>query len=408
MNKIKVLHINTFDSYGGAAQVANDLISCTQTQNSFLVKYKKTDRDLVIAFTNKNFIDLLFLLIDKLRSLFGIMNPIRFKLGLGDSLNGTYKKLLKIKEYREADIVHLHNIHGGYFDITALVKIAKEKKLVWTLHDMWMMTGGEAATFDNDNYKYGVAQTPFGNNYPLLNPYFDKRDYYMKKKKKIYQQIAKSLHVVPVSYWIERSLRQSYVYENNIAVKTIQNGTNLSIFSNQNLRHWKKPRILFFNFESPFKGSHLFAAILKKIQPEFDLLLIGNKIEGIAPIHYSDFIHSRTKLAEIYNQADILVFPSLAESLPITVLEAMACGVCIVGSDIGGIPEILDEQYAYVFRSGNSEHLLTKINSALMNLEETRQKGLHGEKIVQEKFDLKNCALQYEKLYAEILGDTHR
>jgi glycosyltransferase involved in cell wall biosynthesis len=406
MENIKVLHINTLDSYGGAAQVANDLISSTHTQNSFVVRYKTTGRDHVIAFTKFNLLDVIFLFVDKIRSMIGLRSSIRIKLGLGDALNSTYRKLSKLKEYREADIIHLHNIHGGFFDLNALIKIAKEKKIVWTLHDMWIMTGGEAYTFDNDNYKSGIAETPFSNYYPLSNPYFDRRTFYMKKKKKVYQLIAKSLKVVPVSYWLERSLRQSFVYDNNVEVKTIVNGINLSIFKNADKRQWKKPRILFFNLDSPFKGSYLFLEILKKIQHNFDLLLIGSKIARVEPLLYFDFVKSRTELADIYNQADILVFPSLAECFPLTILEAMACGICVIASDVGGIPEMLKNDYGYLFKSGNADDLLHKVDAALENTDALRQMGKKAEQVALEKFDLSKCARQYEDLYAELIKKT--
>jgi|GEM_PF-6060177 len=406
MRKIKVLHINTLDSYGGAAQVANDLIANTDAANSLAVKYKLTDRKEVISLSRMNLLDLLFLVVDKIRSMMGIRTPIRVKLGIGIMFNGTYWKLKRLKEYQEADVVHLHNIHGAYFDLNALLKIAKEKKIVWTLHDMWIMTGGEAYTFDNENYKLGIAQTPFINYYPLSDPYFDLRSYYLKKKKSIYQTISGSMTVVPVSHWLEKNFKQSYVYNDQIQVKTIHNGINLGIFSNKSLRTWKKTRILFFNNDNPFKGSYLFTDILKSITSDFDLMLIGDKIDGVTPFRHYDFIESRSQLAEIYNETDILIFPSLAEAFGLTVCEAMICGACVIASDTGGIPEILTNEFGYLFKSGDSQDLLRVINESLQNLDDTRKKGLLSEKLVREKFDLKFCAREYEKLYGELMNES--
>jgi len=406
MRKIKILHFNTLDSYGGAAQVANDLISHTDTENSLAVKFKLTDRKEVIRLSRKNILDILFLFVDKIRSMMGIRTPIRVKLGIGILFNGTFAQIRKLKEYKEADIVHLHNIHGAYFDLSALLKIAREKKIVWTLHDMWIMTGGEAYTFDNENYKLGIATTPFINYYPLSDPYFDLRSYYLKKKKSVYRTIASSLTVVPVSYWLEQNFKQSYVYNDQIQVKTIHNGINLEIFSNKSLRTWKKTRILFFNTDNPFKGSYLFTNIMHQIVSEFDLILVGDKIKDVTPFRHYDFIESRSQLAEIYNETDILIFPSLAEAFGLTVCEAMICGVCVIASDTGGIPEILTAEFGYLFKSGDSQDLLRAINESLKNLEDTRKKGLLSEKLVREKFDLDFCVHAYEKLYAEILNES--
>jgi glycosyltransferase involved in cell wall biosynthesis len=404
IRQINVLHVNTLDTTGGAAQVANDLIEHTHTHNSFVVGFKTSERPNVIVFRNTTFVDFLLLAVDKIRSLFRIHTSIRIKLGLNDMWNGTYSKLKKMKAYQEADVVHLHNIHGGFFDLDALPHIAREKKIVWTLHDMWMLTGGEAYTFDNDNFKLGIAETPFTSYYPLSDPYVDRRKQNLDKKKKVYQAIATSTCVVPVSYWLERCVRQSYVFENNIKVQTIFNGVNLSVFRNRRERDWKRPRVLFFNSNNPFKGSHLFREIEGAVSQPFDLNLIGDTLPGREPRLRHQFISSRQQLADIYNQSDILVFPSLAENLALTVIEAMACGVCVIASDAGGIPEILQNDYGYLFRVGDSSHLLEKLNLALSDTAGTRSKGLQAEKVAREKFDLSRCAAEYEQLYLTLLN----
>ena len=86
-----------------------------------------------------------------------------------DNFNFTYSKLKKIKEYQAAQIIHLHNIHGGYFDLNDLRKIAKEKIIVWTLHDMWAITGGESYIMDDENFNgkmdysfLGIPKEGFG------------------------------------------------------------------------------------------------------------------------------------------------------------------------------------------------------------------------------------------------------
>ena len=403
IQQVQVLHVNTLDTTGGAAQVANDLIEHTRSRNSFVVGFKTSKRSNVIVFRNSTVVDFLLLVIDKIRSWLGMHTSIRIKLGLNDMWNGTYSKLKKMKAYREADVVHLHNIHGGFFDLSALPHIAREKKIVWTLHDMWMLTGGEAYTFDNDNFKLGIAETPFTSYYPLSDPYVDRRKHNLNTKKQVYQAIATSTCVVPVSYWLERCVRQSYVFENNIKVQTIFNGVNLSIFQNRQERNWLRPRVLFFNSNNPFKGSSLFREIEQSIAQPFDLNLIGDALPGREPRLHYQFISSRQQLADIYNQSDIMVFPSLAENLALTVIEAMACGVCVVASNAGGIPEILQNDYGYLFRVGDSGDLLDKLGRALKDPAETRSKGLLAEKVAKEKFDLARCAAEYEQLYLKLL-----
>ena len=49
--------------------------------------------------------------------------------------------LIRSKLFRQADIVHLHNLHGGYFNLWSLPLLSALKPTVWTLHDMQALTG---------------------------------------------------------------------------------------------------------------------------------------------------------------------------------------------------------------------------------------------------------------------------
>jgi len=82
----------------------------------------------------------------------------------------------------------------------------------------------------------------------------------------------------------------------------------------------------------------------------------------------------------------------------------MACGICVIGSDAGGTPDILNDSTGYIFESNNAMDLLDKINIALSDIETCRKKGLVAEKIVRENFSMENTCIKYLELYSEILG----
>jgi len=63
---------------------------------------------------------------------------------------------------------------------------------------------------------------------------------------------------------------------------------------------------------------------------------VQEKVMLKAPVPYDD-------LPKIYNNADILVVPSLYDNSPYTCLEAMSCGVPVVGTSAGGMPEYIDD-----------------------------------------------------------------
>ena len=399
---IKVLHINTSDTIGGASQVAFGLVHNIDADCVLAVMKKESKSNKVIQLP-QNFLDKIFLTIDKVIWKLGYKKSIKNILSISDQFNFTFSKLRKMKEYKEANIIHLHNIHGNYFDLSALRKIASEKYIVWTLHDMWIMTGGEAYTFKNDNYKKGIGETPYVDVYPLLNPLIDRRQHFIELKKKIYGDIADKLTLVPVSHWIEDCIKSAYVYNNRMNIRLNYNGINLSIFKNYKKRNWTKPRILFFNNESAFKGSPLFLNILNRLNEDYDLTIIGEPLKINVNYNYIKYIDNPRYLNEIYNDVDLLVFPSLAENFPLTLLEALACGVFKIASDVGGIPEVLDNASGYLFKSGDEEDLLNKINHALKNLAESRDKADEASRNV-ENFSLEKNCNGYLSIYKHILS----
>lgn len=93
--------------------------------------------------------------------------------------------------------------------------------------------------------------------------------------------------------------------------------------------------------------------------------LLNEKIKGLDLLDYCCYLGPKThqELNELYNQADLMIFPTmLYESLGLVGIEAMACGCPVIGSNIGCLPEyIKDGITGFLFESGNSHELAEKI-----------------------------------------------
>lgn len=435
---MKILHINTYDKGGGAEQFAFDFVQYDFNKldeiidTKLLVKRKKTDSNKV-EILPRPFLSHSLEKIDK-----GFHKLIKHTffsdLSVLKKLHFTFENLQKNEFYQTADIIHLHNIHYDFFDLNDLIKIAKQKPIIWTLHDMWAMTGGEAYTFDNENFKKGIGKTPYKAFHPLLNPIIDRRQSYLEQKKQIYAIIneleGKEKHnfvFVPVSNWLKECLENAYVYPNkkekevnNISIQTIQNGIDTTIFKNLNQRNWNTKRILFFNSDNPYKGAALFETLLPQLNQDktthFELFVVGKELSKTVLDFFSSNskikithlkpIYDREKMNELYNSVDILVFPSRAENFSLLVLEAMAAGVFIIGSSAGGIKEQLAEQRGVLFENGNQNDLLEKLNLVLnMPLEELREKGKTASLFVKENWNVEKMRTKYIKLYYKTLNN---
>jgi glycosyltransferase involved in cell wall biosynthesis len=397
---MNVLYINTFDIAGGAEQICFELFN-SHKPSAMLVKNKFSDKIDVQPFPIYTR-DKVFFSIDQVLFRYGVKNRLKSKLFIADQLNQTYKKLSSLEVYKNADIVHLHNIHGGYFDLSSLEQIAKDKKIVWTLHDMWALTGGESYTFENDNFKRGIGKTPFIDVQPLNMPLIDRRQAFIEKKKRLYEMLGNRLTFVAISEWMERNIRESYVYNNNVNISRIDNGYDDTIFFNRHLDKGKKPKILFFNSSQLYKGSKVFTSIINDFVNLADITNIGKpvSIEGVKDV---PFTTNRKQIADHYNQHDIFILPSLAESFSLVALEAMACGMCVIASNAGALPERIAPATGYLFSVSDSEDLKTKINIALSDLEKTREIGYVASNHVRGLSVIKMVE-KYESLYRSLLA----
>ena len=93
--------------------------------------------------------------------------------------------------------------------------------------------------------------------------------------------------------------------------------------------------------------------------------LLEKKIKELDLLEYCSYLGPKThqEINELYNQADVMIFPTmLYESLGLVGLEAMACGCPVIGSNIGCLPEyVKDGITGFLFESGNSHKLVDKI-----------------------------------------------
>lgn len=115
----------------------------------------------------------------------------------------------------------------------------------------------------------------------------------------------------------------------------------------------------------------------KHDNPEFELELhiIGGSLSSDIEVKFSNedfiiqhgFIGNKDKLYDIINSFDIYVQPSFTEGLPRSVIEAMSCGLPSLGSNVGGIPEIVNTEL--LFKAGDSKKLSEIISKLLNNSE---------------------------------------
>jgi len=130
----------------------------------------------------------------------------------------------------------------------------------------------------------------------------------------------------------------------------------------------------------------------RKLVDEFGL---SNKVDFVGAIEY----HQMPKFLE---SLDIAVMPSTcnAESFGVAALEASATGLPVVGTKVGGIPEVItDEVTGYLAENKNAKEV-AKYLMLLIDQRELRNKmGLAGRKMVEEKYSWQSCLFSMQQLY---------
>ena len=112
-------------------------------------------------------------------------------------------------------------------------------------------------------------------------------------------------------------------------------------------------------------------------------------------------------LLKYYASSDIFVLPSInlnghTETLGVVLLEAMACGTPVIGSNVGGIPDIIKDGYnGFLVSEKSPEDLADKIIELLSNKELAEEFATNGLKTVQEKFSWISVTERFIEVYEE-------
>lgn len=112
------------------------------------------------------------------------------------------------------------------------------------------------------------------------------------------------------------------------------------------------------------------------------------------------------RMPQIYQAGDISVLPSLAEATSIAGLESLACGTPLIGTKVGGIPEIIEDGRNGILVPPENPEALAQALQDLLNQKDTLAfMGLEARNIVQQKFSWPIIARQVLEVYYEVLAE---
>lgn len=114
----------------------------------------------------------------------------------------------------------------------------------------------------------------------------------------------------------------------------------------------------------------------------------------------------RKALVELYRRADVFVTATTWEGMPNTVLEAMACGLPVVGTRASGLTELVrDGVNGYLVDTHDVAELTTRLAELIDNPYERQRMGKESRKIAEQEFAWETIAEQYELIYQRLLAE---
>jgi len=302
-----------------------------------------------------------------------------------------------------ASVVNLHWTAFGAASIAQMGRINAPS--VWTLHDMWVLGGGE--------HYYGSGKEDVNGTWVL------------KRKRKHW--VSPQILVSP-SRWLRDRAAESPVV-NDWPIYVVPNPIDLDTFCPQEAARAKvslgldpaNPTILFAltnDLNDPRKGADLLAGALQKLpakwgekSPTLQVAILGHANAPAHwpalpfPTHWLGRTFEDEKVATAYAAADVVAVPSRMDNLPQVATEAGACGRPVVAFDVGGLPDIVEHrQTGYLARPEDAEDFAQGLHWVVTNPHVSLELGQEARRKAERAWSYSSVSTQYQSIYREAIA----
>lgn len=436
---MRILAVNTMDRSGGAEKIASDLVS----------HFRQAGHSSTLAVGRKRG-GIADILIPQERN-YRPQNQFapapadkekrdwEYSQGIEDfNFPGTWD-LLSLGS-KGLDLLHLHNLHGGYFDLRALPWLSNQLPTIITLHDAWLTSGHCAHSLGCRRWLSGCGDCPDLEIYPSIP--VDGTAFNWKRKNEIVSN--SNLHIVTPSKWLMDKLKSSVLWPHFLSTKVIPNGVDTTVYlpgSKQEARNQlglPNNSVILLSVlnvikNNPFKD---FDANLRVInwlskryldKPIFWICLgskgptteIGNATGVFVP--YQD---NEKVLATFYRAADIFLHLARADTFPTVNLEALSCGCPVASTTVGGIPEQVnsilplpdknqtasneDSATGILVKPGDDKELVNQLSFLLSSPDLIQTLGKNASEDAKRRFNINLTVKNYLDWFAKILNTQSR
>ena len=414
---MRVLIVNTSERTGGAAVAASRLMKALNNNGvkaKMLVRDKESDSLTVVGLPKSPMLHWYFLW-ERL-VIFCRLHFSRKHLFEIDIAN-TGSDITKLREFQEADVIHLHWINQGMLSLNGICKILRSgKPVVWTMHDIWPATGICHLTLGCHYFVNRCANCKYlpggGGSNDLASRIWQKKQQ---------MQVDENIYYVACSRWLESEAKTSALLKGQ-KITSIPNPIDTHIYKKGSKEEARqrlglpldKKLILFASqrVTNENKGMSYLIEACRQLSDLCEVVILGGhaeEVEAQLPMkaYPLGYVNEEQRIVDVYNAADVFVLPSLSENLPNTIMEAMACGVPCVAFKVGGIPEEIDHlKNGYVAAYRDAEDLAKGIAWVLeeADYESLSQQAVHK---VMQCYSQRSVAVKYLEVYQQAMAFKH-
>ena len=250
----------------------------------------------------------------------------------------------------DPDVINLHWVTNGFLSIEQIGRI--DRPIVWSLYDMWPFSGTEHYGSLPERTDSGYRTT----NRPAGDTGFDLDRWAWERKRKNW---LNPMHVVAASRWLEERAHASALMR-QWPIERIPHAIDPGVFCRGDTAEARtrwglephQPTIAFLasaGLSDHRKGGDVLLEALQQLrdqESEAQVVIVGpgtsNQATGLSNIRWIPEVRRNSELQSLYAAASVVAVPSREDTLPLVALEAHMCGVPVVASDIGGLPDAIE------------------------------------------------------------------
>jgi glycosyltransferase involved in cell wall biosynthesis len=320
--------------------------------------------------------------------------------------------------FQKVDIIHLQLIHAeSFFSLLNLPIISTKKKVIWTLHDPWLLSGHCVHSLDCDRWLTGCGDCPDLN---LSIPVKRDTTALMWKFKHWIMHHA-DITLVVASEWMYQRVKQSPIVS-HLPCHIIPLGLDTKVFKpldkykcREKLAIPMDAQVLGFRYQTTaesFKGWPWLEQALVELEiekPTYLLVFEGQggmeRLRDKYQIIELGWVHDQQHLAVIMGAMDIFLMPSIAESFGMMAVEAMACGTPVIAFENTALCDVIQAPKSGVAVRYQDAQALREAIANLLNDQGLRsQLAQAAVQLVKSEYETQTYLARHINLYENLLG----